>query len=330
MRQAKLYKYQLPMDSGVILRDNRLTQREGWIVELTEADRTAYGEIAPLPGFSHESTEEAGIQAQAQIELWVAGASIDFDALFPSVAFGLSMAELELKQGLPEQGNYTGAPLCTGDPDDLLPVLAAMPTENKVAKIKVGLYEPIRDGMITNLFLETIPDLKLRLDANRAWTIEKAEKFASYINPSYRQRIEFVEEPCLKPGDSFTFAIDTGIAIAWDETLQDAVKAPDFDLGHMTGAKVIIIKPTLIGSVERCVALTAEANRLGISVVISSSLESSLGLCQLARMAQWLTPNTIPGLDTIKMFAAQLQTPWPDCDLPIELLVDQSIFWQSE
>ena len=44
----------------------------------------------------------------------------------------------------------------------------------KVAKVKVGLYEPIRDGMLVNLFLESIPDLQLRLDANRSWTLEKA------------------------------------------------------------------------------------------------------------------------------------------------------------
>ncbi|MEF1230630.1 o-succinylbenzoate synthase, partial [Vibrio fortis] len=28
-RTAKLYRYQLPMDSGVVLRDNKLSQRTG-------------------------------------------------------------------------------------------------------------------------------------------------------------------------------------------------------------------------------------------------------------------------------------------------------------
>lgn len=330
MRQAKLHKYTLPMDSGVILRDEKLTEREGWIIELSRDGRSAFGEVAPLTGFSRESIEQAGIETQAQLEKWVAGSEIEYNNLFPSVAFGLSMAECELDDALPEDGFYYGAPLCTGDPDDLLPVLEAMPQEKKVAKVKVGLYEPIRDGMITNLFLETIPGLTLRLDANRAWTIEKAKKFASYINPSYRQRIEFVEEPCQKPGDSFTFAIDTGIAIAWDETLQEAVREADFDLGHMTGSKVIIIKPTLIGSVARCISLVEAAKKQGITVVFSSSLESSLGLCQIARMAKWLTPNSIPGLDTMKMFAAQLETPWPESDLPLLPLSGQTVVWQSQ
>ncbi|MEK6165913.1 hypothetical protein WI664_15115 [Vibrio cholerae] len=59
MRHATLYRYQLPMDSGVILRNEKLTQREGFIVELTENGRTARGEIAPLPGFSRETLEDA-------------------------------------------------------------------------------------------------------------------------------------------------------------------------------------------------------------------------------------------------------------------------------
>jgi O-succinylbenzoate synthase len=76
---------------------------------------------------------------------------IHLDTLHPSVSFGLSIAQMELVGGLPENGNYSVTLLCTGDPDDLLPVLRQLNGE-KVAKIKVGLYEPIRDGMLVNLF----------------------------------------------------------------------------------------------------------------------------------------------------------------------------------
>lgn len=329
MRQAKIYRYQLPMDSGVILRENKLTERVGWIVELTENGVTAKGEIAPLIGFSKETTEQAGQQAQAALEQWVKGQDFVYDELYPSVASGLSFASLELVEGLPMVGTYNSAPLCTGDPDDMIPKLAKLPEESKIAKVKVGLYEPIRDGMLVNLFLESIPDLKLRLDANRSWTLEKAKKFASYVNHSYRQRIEYVEEPCFEPGHSFTFAIDTGIAIAWDETLQNAIQEPNFELNELTGAKVIIIKPMLIGSVDRCIFLIKEARRLGITAVVSSSIESSFGLSQLARFAKWQTPKTLPGLDTIKLFGAQLEVSWPDCSLPVVPLSEQQLVWQS-
>ncbi|MEF1173644.1 o-succinylbenzoate synthase [Vibrio sinaloensis] len=328
MRSAKLYRYELPMDSGVILREERLKQREGFVVELELDGEIGRGEIAPLPGFSLESMDDAYSQLVEQLALWREGRTFELDGLYPSVAFGLSMAQLELENQLPQSGCYQAAPLCSGDPDELLPKLNAM-TGDKVAKIKVGLYEPIRDGMLVSLFLESIPDLTLRLDANRAWTAEKAQQFAKKVAPSLRGRIAFIEEPCQAPGDSFSFAINTGIAIAWDETLQHAIRKDDFKLEDFNGAKAIIIKPTLIGSVQRCIELIERAKALGIKAVISSSIESSLGLTQLARLAQWQLPDEVPGLDTVGLFAQQLEVAWPGCDLPLVRLADQSLIWQS-
>jgi O-succinylbenzoate synthase len=305
-----------------------LKQREGFIVELHQGDNVGRGEVAPLPGFSIESMDDVYSQLVEVLGLWQSGAELMLDDLYPSVAFGISMAELELNKQLPLEGNYQAAPLCSGDPDELIPKLNAM-TGEKVAKIKVGLYEPIRDGMLVSLFLESIPDLTLRLDANRAWSAEKAQQFAKKIAPSLRQRIAFIEEPCQAPGDSFSFAINTGIAIAWDETLQHAIRKDDFNLQDLNGAKAIIIKPTLIGSVQRCISLIEKAQTLGIKAVISSSIESSLGLTQLARLAHWQLPEEVAGLDTVGLFAQQLEVSWPSCELPVVGLSSQALIWQA-
>ncbi|EGA68616.1 O-succinylbenzoate synthase [Vibrio sinaloensis DSM 21326] len=328
MRSAKLYRYELPMDSGVILRDERLKQREGFIIELNRDGEVGMGEVAPLPGFSIETMDEVYSQLVERLAFWQQTGEFDLENLYPSVAFGLSMAQLEIEKQLPQIGSYQAAPLCSGDPDELIPKLDAM-TGEKVAKIKVGLYEPIRDGMLVSLFLESIPDLTLRLDANRAWTAEKAQQFAKKIAPSLRGRIAFIEEPCQSPGDSFSFAIDTGIAIAWDETLQHAIRKDDFKLEDLNGAKAVVIKPTLIGSIASCIELIESAKSLGIKAVISSSIESSLGLTQLARFAHWQLPDEVPGLDTVGLFAQQLEIPWPGCELPVVKLAEQSLIWQS-
>lgn len=329
MRSAKLYRYRLPMDSGVILREERLLEREGFIVEVHEDGKVGRGEVAPLPTFSVESVEEAGVQLQEQLAIWAQeGELTDYDLLYPSVAFGLSAALAELEELIPQQGNFFSAPLCSGDPDDLIGKLNSLPGK-KVAKIKVGLYEVVRDGITVNFFLEAIPDLSLRLDANRAWTLEKAEKFASKISPSLRQRIAYIEEPCKSPSDSISFAIDTGIAVGWDETLQQSLRDPEFRLENLTGVKAIIIKPTVIGSVQRCQYLVEKAKKLGIQPVISSALESSLGLCQLARMSRWLLPDEVPGLDTLNLFKQQLEVSWPGSELPVVSLEEQELIWHS-
>jgi O-succinylbenzoate synthase len=310
MRRAQVYRWQIPMDAGVVLRERRLKTRDGLFVHLRQGEREGWGEISPLPGFSLESLDDAQAALLAWARAWREGANPALPDL-PSAAFGISCALAELDGSLPQEANYRAAPLCTGDPDELFTLLSAMPGE-KVAKIKVGLYEAVRDGMVANLLLEAIPDLRLRLDANRAWTPLKAQQFAKYVNPAYRNRIAFLEEPCKTRDDSRAFARETGIAIAWDESLREA----DFEFVAEPGVSAVVIKPTLTGSLQKVREQIAAAHALGLTAVISSSIESSLGLTQLARIASWLTPQTIPGLDTLSLMQTQLIRQWPDSILP--------------
>ena len=310
MRRAQVYRWQIPMDAGVVLRERRLKTRDGLFVHLRQGEREGWGEVSPLPGFSQESLEEAQAAVLAWARQWREGAEPALPDI-PSAAFGVSCALAELEGRLPNAAHYRAAPLCTGDPDELFALLSAMPGE-KVAKIKVGLYEAVRDGMVANLLLEAIPDLHLRLDANRAWTPLKAQQFAKYVNPAYRNRIAFLEEPCKTRDDSRAFAREMGIAIAWDESLREA----DFAFIAEPGVSAVVIKPTLTGSLEKVREQVAAAHALGLMAVISSSIESSLGLTQLARLAAWLTPDTLPGLDTLNLMQAQLIRTWPDSALP--------------
>ncbi|WP_312346913.1 o-succinylbenzoate synthase [Leclercia sp.] len=310
MRSVQIYRWQIPMDAGVVLRERRLKTRDGLFIHLQLDGREGWGEIAPLPGFSRETLEEAETAVRAWSGAWRNGEAPLLPGL-PSVDFGISCALAELDGSLPEQADYRAAPLCTGDPDELFAALAAMPGE-KVAKIKVGLYEAVRDGMVANLLLEAIPDLRLRLDANRAWTPLKVQQFAKYVNPAWRDRIAFLEEPCKTRADSLAFARETGIAIAWDESLRE----DDFIFVAEPGVRAVVIKPTLTGSLTKVHEQVNAAHALGLTAVISSSIESSLGLTQLARIAAQYTPDTVPGLDTLSLMQAQLLRSWPGSALP--------------
>ncbi|WP_420820618.1 o-succinylbenzoate synthase [Serratia microhaemolytica] len=321
-RQAVLYRYQLPMEAGVVLRHQRLKTRTGLLLQLRQGEQQGWGEIAPLPEFSHETLEQAQSATLVWLADWLAGASEPATA-WPSVAFGSSCALAELAGELPLAADHRKAPLCSGDPDELFARLAALPGE-KVAKVKVGLYEAVRDGIVVNLLLEALPDLRLRLDANRSWTRAKADAFAKYINPQWRDRIAFLEEPCQTRDESRQFAQASGIAIAWDESVREA----DFVVAAEPGVAALVIKPTLVGSLARCGELITQAQQAGLVAVISSSLESSLGLTQLARLAHWLTPGTVPGLDTLDLMQAQLLRAWPGSELPLWQTDSLELVWQ--
>ena len=316
MRKYHLYRYSIPVDSQLILRERFLKRREGLLVQIKCKTNEGWGEIAPLPEFSEETLEMAEKQTTLWLKKWDDARSnnekLSLDGLYPSVAFGLSCALAELKGKLNAEGNYQVAPLCYGDPDELYKPLDQMQGE-KVAKIKVGMYEANRDGLIADMLLEAVPDLQLRLDANRRWTFAKAQMFAKYVKPAHRSRIQFLEEPCKTRDESRQFAQETGIAIAWDES----VREPGFIVQAEPNVAAIVIKPTLVGSLEKCVELIEQAQAQGLKAVISSSLESSFGLTQLARIAKQYTPNVTPGLDTLDLMEYQIVRTWQGSSLPV-------------
>ncbi|KQN46978.1 o-succinylbenzoate synthase [Serratia sp. Leaf50] len=323
MRRAKVYRYSLPMDAGVVLRNQRLNTREGLLVQLWHNHRSGWGEIAPLPGFSPESLEQAQLALLPLLDRWQRGEAFP-DCVLPSVDFGVSCALAEIDGSLPAAFDTRRAVMCHGDPDELLFQLNAL-ADGKLGKVKVGLYEAVGDGLNVSSMLEAIPDLKLRLDANRSWSPDRAAAFARYLCAEQRRRICFIEEPCHTPQQSLEFADATGIAIAWDESLREA----GFMLQRQSGVAAIIVKPTLTGSIDVCRRQIAEAQSLGIQVVISSSLESSLGLSQLARLSRWLLPDSTPGLDTLHLMQAQLMRPWPGSTLPLITADALEVIWQQ-
>ncbi|SQD77884.1 o-succinylbenzoate synthase [Moritella yayanosii] len=360
-RKVKLYHYQLSLDCAMILRDQSLTVREGWIVELQESAqlqgnteqpnrsqpyKLGRGEIAPLPGFSQETATQAKHQLESVINSWLAHGVVDLSTCCPSVAFGFSMALLELENGLAQtihcsnNHHHANSALLLAADYRLIKAKHAQLVTSTLCKLKIATQPSVaaarHDGDIARYLLQTYSHLRLRLDANRRWSLAAALAFANQLPAEYRQRIDFIEEPCHTPSDCLQFSRLTGIAIAWDESLREIDKN-----GQEQGAlplisssnsgvngivvKAIVIKPMLTGTVAYCAKLIELAHQQGLTAVISSSLESSFGLTQLARLAQLLTPDTTPGLDTVNVFKQQLVEPWPNCTLPLTPLSRLSV-----
>lgn len=308
-RRSTIYHYSLPCNSGLILKGKLLTEREGLLIRLNEEGREGWGEIAPLAGFSQETLVQAEQQLRLWQQKWQAGIDVELNTLFPSVAFGISMACYELSGQLTTLTDFCTVPLCTESSITTLKRLNG----KSLAKLKIGRYSPEQDGQHASRLLTARPDLRLRLDANRAWSLEQAGIFAQQLTNQQRKQIEFIEEPCLTPAESLIFAEQHGIAIAWDESTREM----DFRLAPSPYLAALILKPTLLGSVQRCLSLIQQANQYGIQTVISSSLESSLALTQLSCFATQHTPHSVAGLDTLHLMPYQLLRRWGKSDLPL-------------
>ena len=224
-------------------------------------------------------------------------------------------AAAALEGRLPEAAGHATAVLCSR--------ATKVPSGAQLVKLKVGEAAPEDDAMTVAALLAAAPARVLRLDANRAWTLAQAQAFARAVPPAQRARIEFIEEPCRSPQESLAFAAAAGLPIAWDESLRE----PGFALTPQPGVRAIVVKPMLTGGLTRCRELVDRAHALGLAAVISSSIESSLGLTQLARLAAWLTPQTTPGLDTLATMPAQVLRAWPGVALPLLTPEDLECLW---
>lgn len=342
-KKASLWRYCIPFKrQGVVeparFGDQGVTYRSGLVVELWQSGRQSLAEIAPLPGYSQESLTQATVQAKRQLSLWVQHQPMLFERLYPSVAFGLSMALHEGKQPysrlhLGETARLIGSDEL-GYPQEVQCQCGGLstPCEASVArqdhsvvgcaKIKLGRQPLVVDIERVKAALNHVS--VLRIDVNRSWSLDEVMTFSHAFNPSQREQIEWVEEPCTRLADSIQFARQTGWPLALDESLHGQKPSR-----QSRWVSALVLKPTLIGSLDRCRQWADLANQHQQKWMLSSSLESSLGLNQIARLSeQWQAP-AVAGLDTFDRFNHQVIRPWPLCEKPVLALEKLEKIWTS-
>ncbi len=208
------------------------------------------------------------------------------------------------------------------------PVSEVVPRARRLAdagysstKLKVGREDLEADIRRVAAVRETLGDeIELRLDANRAWDYATALRFAERVR---EYDIAYIEEPLQDPRRLPSFAEQSGLAYAVDESIapvltlfydvargalargyleaQTASPLHDRDtVAHvLRAARAVILKPTLVGDYGGLVALTRELQGYGLRWIVSSCFESGLALAAWARLAACLGPDAAPaGLDT--------------------------------
>ena len=328
----QLYRYELPLSEPLTLGDTTLHRREGLLLEL-QADKggkIGWGEVSPLPGFSHENLEEAAEQsrelASSVMGREVAGDWIDSDGdlsreldsmgLAPSARFGFELALWNLcaasrRRSLPELitprpgATVAVSALISGPPDTTLQeARGALSAGYEALKIKVGGRPVEEDVELVRAVKGELGDaVALRLDANRAWSLEEAARFA---DGTTGLRLEYVEEPLADPTLLPAFARDHGVPVALDESLVGM--EPEALEGH-SYAPAVVLKPTLLGGISRTMRFAHRASRLGAKSVISSAYETGVGTVALVALAAWVGGEEPAGLDTYRRLAGDVLRP---------------------
>lgn len=143
------------------------------------------------------------------------------------------------------------------------------------AKVKVA--EPGQTEADEIARLEAVRDAlgpggRIRVDANAAWDIETAIARLGVLDRA-AGGLEYAEQPCASVAELAAVRRVVAVPIAADESIRRA--SDPYAVVRADAADVIVLKVQPLGGVRACLRLAEE---LGLPVVVSSALESSVGL----------------------------------------------------
>lgn len=316
----KYFKYHLPFTSPLQISGNKFFHRDGVILtyEDPESGLTAYGEVAPLPGFSDEDLEDV-IEVLKTNKGYIntsikenngkeALKVLDQIHRFPSLSFGLDTllhdlaAKREGKSLSSHLFDHFMADIKCNATIGIQEVKSALKKADEYVeagystlKIKVG-YQITREVRIIKQLREKYPELKIRLDANQAWLPDEAIKHLRLLE---KFDIEYCEQPVIKDDiyglKRVTDAVK--IPIAADESFRNKRSAKE--LSFVKAMNVVIIKPTLMGTYKDIFVTKEIVDTHVIEAVLTTALESAVGRAAIAALSAGLgDPKYAQGLAT--------------------------------
>jgi len=170
-------------------------------------------------------------------------------------------------------------------------------------KIKVDDYE-IGSGLV-EATLKIIPGARIRLDVNGGWTLAQAENFIREYVTRFGEIFEYIEQPCRSLDDLKKLKSSGLVKIAVDEGIRKNLEAPMESFHEY--ADIAILKWQPLGGIKAAHTL---ADRIGLPVVISSALETGIGISQsLVLAASFERLEYACGLGTVSLLESDICTP---------------------
>ncbi|WP_022889379.1 o-succinylbenzoate synthase [Agromyces italicus] len=219
--------------------------------------------------------------------------------LAAAIDFGWNAQPAALRDRIPVNATVPAV-----DPDSVPAVLARFPG-CRTAKVKVaGADQTLaQDVARVRAVREALgPEGRVRLDANGGWNVDEAEHAIHALAPF---DLEYVEQPCATVEELAEIRRRTrymGIPIAADESVR---RADDpLAVAEAGAADLLVIKAQPLGGIRRALAIVEAA---GLPVVVSSALDTSIGLAMGAHLAAAVpTLEFDCGLGTASLLAADV------------------------
>ncbi len=171
----------------------------------------------------------------------------------------------------------------------------------RTAKVKVA--ESGQDPREDEARLEAVRDALgadglIRIDANGGWSVEEAVRRIGVLARA-AGGLEYVEQPVASVEDLAVVRRRVAVPIAADESIRRA--ADPYRVRDLEAADIAVLKVQPLGGVRACLRI---AEDIGLPVVVSSAVESSIGIAAGVALAAALPdlPHAC-GLATVQLLS---------------------------
>ncbi|HEU4910697.1 MAG TPA: o-succinylbenzoate synthase [Actinomycetes bacterium] len=140
------------------------------------------------------------------------------------------------------------------------------------------------------------PDGAIRVDANGAWDVDEAVRMTRLLDRA-AGGLEYVEQPCPSVEELAAVRRKVEVPVAADESIRRA--QDPLRVVRLEAADVAVLKVQPLGGVAACLRI---AEQIGLPVVVSSALETSVGIAAGVALAAALPELPYAcGLATLSM-----------------------------
>lgn len=158
---------------------------------------------------------------------------------------------------------------------------------------EVARLEAVRDALG--------PGGAIRVDANAAWDVDTAAARLAVLDRA-AGGLEYAEQPVPTVADLAALRRRTSVPLAADESVRRA--ADPLAVARAHAADIVVLKVQPLGGVRACLRIAQEC---GLPVVVSSALESSVGLAAGVALAAALPDLPYAcGLATAQLLTADV------------------------
>jgi O-succinylbenzoate synthase len=147
------------------------------------------------------------------------------------------------------------------------------------------------------------PDGAIRVDANGAWDVDTAVERIVLLDRA-AGGLEYVEQPCATVEELAAVRRRVDVPVAADESIRRA--ADPLRVAALGAADIAVLKVQPLGGVAACLRI---AERIGLPVVVSSALETSVGVAAGVALAAALPELPYAcGLATLQLLDGDVTT----------------------